>query len=194
METLTIAEAAETTGLTKKAIRNRVDRGQLRAVLRDGVRHIPRSEIERAGLTPGFIEAGDEASMRQEATPGKPSEASGWNELLGRLERQAGELAELRQLTREAESLHADRGRSELVMIDAWPVRSRRRQSLECARAEQQTARVGERAGERGQGEQRSAGEKHAPAPQEVRAAPPEEQQARECKRVGVDDPLQAGG
>ncbi len=59
METLTIAEAAEATGLTKKAIRNRVDRGQLRAVLRDGVRRIPRSELDRAGLDADSLEAGD---------------------------------------------------------------------------------------------------------------------------------------
>ncbi|MCA1679950.1 MAG: helix-turn-helix domain-containing protein [Actinobacteria bacterium] len=113
METLTIAEAAEASGLTKKAIRNRVDRGQLRAVLRDGVRRIPRSEIERAGLSAEPQEAGEGAGIRQEATPGQPQEATGWTELLGRLERQAGELAELRQLTREAESLQADRDRLE---------------------------------------------------------------------------------
>jgi excisionase family DNA binding protein len=109
VETLTIAEAADTTGLTKKAIRNRVDRGQLRAVLRDGVRRIPRSELDRIGLS----EAGDGAAIRQRAAPGQPQEASGWNELLERLERQAGELAELRQLTRAAESLQADRDRLE---------------------------------------------------------------------------------
>ncbi len=103
METLTIAEAAEATGLTKKAIRNRVDRGQLRAVLRDGIRRIPRSELDCAGLS----EAGDGAAIRQEAASGQAPEASGWTELLGRLERQAGELAVLRQLTLEAESLKA---------------------------------------------------------------------------------------
>lgn len=109
VETLTIAEAAEATGLTKKAIRNRVDRGQLKAVLRDGVRHIPLSELDRAGLATTTPEAG----MGQEATSRQPQEAGGWTELLSRLERQASELAELRQLTREAESLQADRTRLE---------------------------------------------------------------------------------
>jgi len=105
VETLTIAEAADATGLTKKAIRNRVDRGQLRAVLRDGVRRIPRSELDRTRLS----EAGGGAAIRQEAAPGQGQEASGWSELLERLERQAGELAELRTLTREAESLRDER-------------------------------------------------------------------------------------
>jgi len=113
METLTIAEAAEATGLTKKAIRNRVDRGQLRAVLRDGVRRIPTSEIERAGLLADPEEAGDGAAIRHEGASGQPPEAGAWSELLGRLERQAGELAELRQLTREAESLQGERERLE---------------------------------------------------------------------------------
>lgn len=114
METLTIAEAAEATGLTKKAIRNRVDRGQLKAVLRDGVRRIPLSELDRAGLATTTPETDSEAGIGQEATSGQPQEASsGWTELLGRLERQASELAELRQLTREAESLQADRTRLE---------------------------------------------------------------------------------
>lgn len=48
---LTIREAAATTGLTRTAIRGRVERGSLRSVVgRDGKRRIPRSELERAGL------------------------------------------------------------------------------------------------------------------------------------------------
>ena len=50
METFTIAEAAELTGLTKKAMRHRVDRGQIRAVKYGGVRRISRAELERVGL------------------------------------------------------------------------------------------------------------------------------------------------
>ena len=50
MDTYTIAEAAELTGLSKKAMRHRVDRGQLRALKYDGVRRISRSELERVGL------------------------------------------------------------------------------------------------------------------------------------------------
>mgnify|MGYP003418243042 CR=1 FL=1 len=50
---LTIAEAAEATGLTHKAIRNRLDRGQIECVLQNGVRRIPRSELLRIGLLSG---------------------------------------------------------------------------------------------------------------------------------------------
>lgn len=103
MEALTIAEAATATGLSKKAIRNRVDRGQLRAVLRDGVRRIPHSELERAGLWPHAIEAASRQPAAKEA----------WAELLARLERQAAELAQLRALTREADSLRDERERLE---------------------------------------------------------------------------------
>lgn len=50
METFTIAEAAELTGLTKKALRHRVDRGQIHADKHGHIRHIARSELERVGL------------------------------------------------------------------------------------------------------------------------------------------------
>ena len=51
METFTIAEAAELTGLTKKAMRHRVDRGQIRAIKYGGVRRISRAELDRVGLS-----------------------------------------------------------------------------------------------------------------------------------------------
>lgn len=54
METFTIREAAERCGQTYQAIRKRVDRGTVQAVKHhDGVRRIPRSELERTGLWPG---------------------------------------------------------------------------------------------------------------------------------------------
>ena len=52
MNSFTIAEAAELTGLTKKALRHRVDRGQIRAEKDGNVRRIARSELERVGLAP----------------------------------------------------------------------------------------------------------------------------------------------
>ena len=55
-------------------------------------------------------------------------------------------------------------------------------------------ARVGERAPERGQREQRGADEEHAAAAEQVGRAPAEHQEAGERQRVGVDHPLQAGG
>lgn len=114
METLTIAEAAEATGLSKKAMRNRVDRGQVRAVLRDGVRRIPRSELERAGLAVGLphgVENGTGVPPAEATT-----EAAAWREALERLERQAAELAELRVITRQAESLRQERDRLEATV------------------------------------------------------------------------------
>jgi hypothetical protein len=50
---LTATEAAAATGLTVRAIRRRLDRGTLQHVKRDGVRLIPRSELERHGLLGG---------------------------------------------------------------------------------------------------------------------------------------------
>lgn len=117
METLTITEAAEATGVSKKALRNRVDRGQLRAVLRDGMRRIPRSELERIGLIVKLPhEAGDGAGGLQNATESPSTEAAAWREALERLERQAAELAELRLITRQAETLREERDRLETTL------------------------------------------------------------------------------
>lgn len=56
METFTISEAAEFTGLTKKAVRHRVDRGQIRAEKDGGIRRISREELARVGLVPPIVE------------------------------------------------------------------------------------------------------------------------------------------
>ncbi len=54
METLTIREAADASGMTYEAMRVRVDRGTLRAgKRRDCARLIPKSELQQAGLLPG---------------------------------------------------------------------------------------------------------------------------------------------
>lgn len=45
-----IAEAARLTGATKKAIRSRVERGSLPAVLEDGVRKVSLADLARVGL------------------------------------------------------------------------------------------------------------------------------------------------
>jgi excisionase family DNA binding protein len=79
---LTLREAAELCGVSLNTLRKRADRGQLRVVLSGGVRRVPRSELERAGLVPG-------ADVRA---------------LRGDLERARRDLAEYRQLTARAES------------------------------------------------------------------------------------------
>ena len=54
-ETYSIREAADACQMSYEAMRARVDRGVVRAVKRDGVRRIPRSELEHAGLWPGSV-------------------------------------------------------------------------------------------------------------------------------------------
>jgi excisionase family DNA binding protein len=132
VRTFTIAEAAEATGLTKKAVRNRVDRGQLRAVLNGGVRRVPLSELVRAGLL-------DENGQGHNPAPGQPrpqiasvpapAEAPFARELFDRLERQARELGELRALTREAESVRnrerQERERADRLESELFEARAR---------------------------------------------------------------------
>jgi hypothetical protein len=89
MVSFTIAEAAEATGLTQKALRARVEQGQVRAVLRDGLPpRIPESELRRAGLLPE--PKADSGDQLQDGS----SEIV--RELVAVIERQAAELAALR--------------------------------------------------------------------------------------------------
>jgi excisionase family DNA binding protein len=125
--TYTIAEAAELTGLSRKAVTRRVERGSLRSLVRRGRRLIPRSELVRTGLVPPEAEPRDRAGP----TPGLPSPPSTpsadplspfgdhelaplLRELLERLERQAGEIAHYRAITAQAESLRWSNEVSEL--------------------------------------------------------------------------------
>ena len=118
MRTYTITEAAELTGLSRKAIARRVERGSLRSVVRNGRRRIPRSELARSGL----LDEGDQRPL--EGDPGAPflprPASSGalaetgstedmlttlFREVLDRFERQSQEIAQYRALTVQAESL-----------------------------------------------------------------------------------------
>ena len=63
VETYTIREAAERCGVSVVAMRKRVDRGGVRAVLHEGVRRIPHSELERQGLLAGAHERELEATV-----------------------------------------------------------------------------------------------------------------------------------
>ena len=128
--TYTIAEAAELTGLSRKALARRVERGSLRSVVRNGRRLIPRSELVRGGLLPadgeergfeGEEERGSDVpsggllvtAATPEADPNTPLVAL-VRDLMERVERQATEIAQFRALTVQAESLRADRELSEL--------------------------------------------------------------------------------
>jgi Helix-turn-helix domain len=121
MRTYTISEAAELTGLSRKALARRVERGSLRCVVRDGRRRIPVAELVRVGLLEDDESVDDEFDPRLLLSGGaRPRSdlparydagqtgqtlAAVLRELFDRFERQAAELANLRALTVHAESL-----------------------------------------------------------------------------------------
>ncbi len=76
---VSIAEAARLTGLTRAGIRARVDRGELRAIRRGGLRRISVDELAECGL------------LDANAHGGEPD-----GELLDRLQAQAEEIGRLR--------------------------------------------------------------------------------------------------
>lgn len=90
--TVTIAEAAKLTGLSKAAIRSRIERGSLRVSKRGGVRRVPLDELAELGLLAGGEDVGEHAPLTVD-------------QLLDRLERQAEQIGALRA---ENESLTRD--------------------------------------------------------------------------------------
>lgn len=96
---VSIAEASELTGLSKKALARRIERGSLPAVTRDGRRMIPRSELERRGLltTPG---RGDSGQGLPRGIPAGESSA-----LVRELRETAEQLGRYKVLAERAESL-----------------------------------------------------------------------------------------
>ena len=127
MRTYTITETAELTGLSRKAVARRVERGSLRSVVRNGRRRIPRSELVRAGL----LDEGEQRPRDDDpAAPFLPHPSSGgalaetgssedmlaalFREVLDRFERQSQEIAQYRALTVQAESLRLSNELAEL--------------------------------------------------------------------------------
>jgi excisionase family DNA binding protein len=100
---VTIAEAAKLTGLSKEAIRSRIERGSLRVSKRGGVRRVPLDELAELGLLAGGEDVGEHTPLTTD-------------QLLDRLERQAETIGALRSeneaLTRdlEIERLRRERG------------------------------------------------------------------------------------
>jgi hypothetical protein len=145
--TATISQAAQLAGVSPKLIRSRVDRGTLPAVMRDGVRRIPMTELVRAGLVSpdaspaGAAARGAQGQQPRQGSPGESAQVVG--ELLDRLERQAGELAELRLLTRQADSLRlvADQERDRAEQLERELIELRSRLAAAEARAGQQSRR-----------------------------------------------------
>ena len=66
-------------------------------------------------------------------------------------------------------------------------------EALQCADRDQHLPRLCGCARERGDREQRNAGEEHPPAAEQIGGAGSEQHETSERDRVGVDDPLQAG-
>lgn len=81
---VSISEAARLTGLPKDAIRGRVERGELRAIRRGGLRRISVDELAERGLLEGS------AGGRGDDAGAEPPE------LLDRLQQQAEEIGHLR--------------------------------------------------------------------------------------------------
>ena len=97
---LTIAESSRATGLSEKAVRHRVDRGQLRKVKgRDGLIRIPRADLESAGLL-----AGSGVSLEGVGELGSLEPAA----LLDRVVEQAERIGKLEALTARSGSLEAE--------------------------------------------------------------------------------------
>lgn len=143
---LTIREAADAAGLSSKAMRSRVDRGQVRVVRqpdRHGqpVRLVPRSELARLGLASDTHDDGELAQLRADLATARADLAAS---------RQLAERAESAQaaehqahehtraaLAEQAAERHAAEQRAEAIAADldaitagpiaAWRLRRRRR-------------------------------------------------------------------
>jgi excisionase family DNA binding protein len=109
LRTYTITEAADLTGLSRKAIARRVERGSLRSVVRNGRRRIPRSELVRNGLL-------ENSAKRPPAGSTEDMLATVFREVLDRFERQSQEIAQFRALTMQAESLRLTNELADLRM------------------------------------------------------------------------------
>ena len=123
---MTIAEASAATGLTEKALRRRVERGSLRSTRgHDGRVRVLVPDLEDAGLLSpggaarGHVPLGDAPAGNELV-----------RELVTALREQERELAELRLITQEAESLKADRSRLEQELFAARSEADELRQRL----------------------------------------------------------------
>jgi len=136
METFTIREAAERCGLSYQAMRKKVDRGTIRVVKHDGVRRVPRAELERAQLWPGarIGDAPDFAALREETERLRRDLASHRQltkraQTIADVERQARERIEQELHRERAERLSAEQ-RLELLAGARWWERRRVRRQL----------------------------------------------------------------
>lgn len=122
METYTIREAAARCEVSYEALRRRADRGSIQTVRKDGVRRIPRGELERVGLWPGAHSAAPEEVQR----------------LQTELEHARGELRALRLLPQK---IAAEQEARELIETTLHQERAEK-QSLEIQLREIERAQV----------------------------------------------------
>lgn len=126
---VSIKRAAEMTALTQKAIRSRVDRGSLRAVLKDGQRRIPVSELHRAGLlNPDGSPAGhdEQGSAGQGQPQGSPEAGFNVMELIDELTEARAEAKVKALLAQQAETLaEGERKARETMERELHEARSR---------------------------------------------------------------------
>jgi excisionase family DNA binding protein len=124
VKTYTTQEAAELTGSTVRALRKRIDRGQLRAVQQGRYWRIPHVELERLGLI------GPEGTNGGQGTGGTAGDAT----VLAALEREraerrrlAQEVARLRPLTAHVERITEDlyRERAERLAAESRATEAR---------------------------------------------------------------------
>jgi excisionase family DNA binding protein len=127
----TIAEAAELTGLSKRALARRIERGQLPAVKEGGLRYVSSRDLASAGLLNPSTGA-PPPWTRQRVDPSVVA-----REVVQTLVRQSVELHELRRQVRSLveESRHDD-GELRLEIERAREERRELRRMLEAARGE----------------------------------------------------------
>lgn len=111
VEAYTIREAAALCGIGHRALRGRVDTGKLRTVKVDGVRRIPRAELERVGLR--VLANGNAGRTAADGNPAADVSPAAVGELVRTIQKQQEELARLRQLPRQVDAERQARERVE---------------------------------------------------------------------------------
>ena len=110
MKTYTTQEAAELTGSSVRALRKRIERGQLRAVQHGRYWKIPHAELERVGM---ISPEGTARGQGTEGTKGPDVVLAELERVRDERERLTQELARLRplpeQIERITEDLHRER-------------------------------------------------------------------------------------
>jgi excisionase family DNA binding protein len=115
VKTYTTQEAAELTGSSVRALRKRIERGQVRAVQHGRYWRIPHAELERLGLI------GPEGTERGQGTEGDSAVLAALERERAERRQLAQEVARLRPLTAHVERMTEDlhRERAERLAAEA---------------------------------------------------------------------------